>query len=418
MPSRVYLSEELLQPVGPEQPGGRDLRFEPVFSEILEARRADDVAGKVASWEVVADRSLEALEISKDIRLCCFLTEAGIFLDGFPALRDCLRLTREMVTRFWDDGLLPLVEDGDLDYRAGALAWFNDRMAEAMRMIPITARSGGGENFGFSRYLQARRIGYEDAIQKMSGEKRETMTSLRNQGWITLDAFEAAMKGTRRKHFEGIFLPFDEARQQFISLEKVIDEKCGQATPSFKEIRETLDDMQLLLESWRKKKAEEEPDVVPASAEETAAAAAQPQGNSTMAGFWTTGMPAESGSWQQAEALVRSGNVDQGLQKMAALAALETSGRGRFMRKLMLVDVCRTAGRERLARTILEELNEQIKDFRLDQWESSSLVGAVWSRLYRLYKKSESSSEQEQAVVLYNQICRLDPWQAYVDCED
>jgi len=129
-------------------------------------------------------------------------------------------------------------------------------------------------------------------------------------------------------------------------------------------------------------------------------------------------MPAESGSWQQAEGLVRAGNVDRGLQQMAALAALETSGRGRFLRKLMLVDVCRSAGRERLAKTILEELNEQIKDYRLDQWESSALVGAVWSRLYRLYRKSESSSEQDQAVVLYNQLCRLDPWQAYVDCED
>jgi hypothetical protein len=63
-------------------------------------------------------------------------------------------------------------------------------------------------------------------------------------------------------------------------------------------------------------------------------------------------------------------------------------------------------------------LNEQIKDYRLDQWESTALVGAVWSRLYRLYKKGESNNEQEQAVILYNQICRLDPWQAYIDCED
>ena len=103
---------------------------------------------------------------------------------------------------------------------------------------------------------------------------------------------------------------------------------------------------------------------------------------------------------------------------MAALAAQETSGRARFLRKLMLVDVCRNAGRERLARTVLEELNQQIAEYKLDQWESTALVGAVWSRLYGLYKKSESSSEQEQASVLYNQLCRLDPWQAYIDCKD
>jgi type VI secretion system protein ImpA len=412
MPERVYLTEALLQPVGPEQPGGRDLRFEPVFSEILEARRADDVAGKLPQWEVVAERSLEALQISKDLRLCCFLTEAGIFLDGFPALRDCLRLTREFLTRFWDKGLLPAVEDGDLDFRSGSLAWFNDRMADAVRLIPITAR-GGAENYSFSRFLQAQRIGSEEAIQRMPADKRETILSLRNQGWITLDAFEGAMKATRRKTFEAIHEPFEEARQQFLALEKTIDEKFGHASPSFKEARETLDDMRLLLDATLKKKREEEPDSVPGT--DQPGAAAQP---TTMAGFWTAGMPGESGSWQQAEALVRAGNVDLGLQKMAALAAQETSGRGRFLRKLMLVDVCRSAGRERLARTVLEELNEQIKDYKLDQWESTGLVGAVWSRLYRLYKKSDLSSDQDQAMVLYNRICKLDPWQAYVDCED
>jgi len=413
MPERVYLSEALLQPVGPEQPGGRDLRFEPVFSEILEARRADDVAGKLPQWEVVAERSLEALQISKDIRLCCFLTEAGIFLDGFPALRDCLRLTREFLTRFWDHGLLPAVEDGDLDYRSGSLAWFNDRMADTVRLIPITARSGGGENYSFSRFLQAQRIGSEDSIQRLPADKRETITSLRNQGWITLDAFEGAMKATRRKAFEAIHGPFDEARQQFLALEKTIDEKFGHASPSFKEARDTFDDMRMLLEATLKKKREEEPDVSPGS--EQPDDAAQP---ASTGGFWTAGMPGESGAWKQAEASVRSGNVDKGLQQMAVLAAQETSGRGRFLRKLMLVDVCRNAGRERLARTILEELNEQIKDYKLDQWESTGLVGAVWSRLYRLYKKSEVGSDQDQAVALYNQICKLDPWQAYIDCED
>src|SRR5579863_8738260 len=111
MATRVYLSDELLGAILPEQPAGRDLRFEPIFSEILEARREDDVGGKSPQWAVVADRSLEALQLSKDIRLCCFVTEAAIFLDGFAGLRDCLRLTREVLVRFWDHGLLPLAED-------------------------------------------------------------------------------------------------------------------------------------------------------------------------------------------------------------------------------------------------------------------------------------------------------------------
>ena len=84
----------------------------------------------------------------------------------------------------------------------------------------------------------------------------------------------------------------------------------------------------------------------------------------------------------------------------------------------MLVDVCLRVNRPLLARTILEELNQQITDYRLDRWESSSIVGGVWSRLYKIYKTSELGSEQDLAKLLYKKLCQLDPWQAFLHCED
>ncbi len=426
MADRVYFSDELLQPISPETPAGRDLRYEPLFSQILEARRADDrfdvgawekeEGRKAAEWDKVADLSLAALrESSKDLRLACFLTEAAIHLDGFIGLRDCLRLMKELLYRYWDKGLLPAVESGDLDYRASSLTWLEDRMPEVLRTVPITSRDGKDENFSFARYLQARRIGTEDSIQRLSPEVRETIIGLRQQGWITMDVFDAAMRATRRKGFEAVYQPFEEAYEQFLALDKVVDEKFGHAAPGLTTAKESFEEIRRLLGPILKKKREEEPDKPPG--EEGADGVTQPA--STMAGFWTAGMPSDqSGSWQQAEALIRSGSVDQGLQQMAVLAAQETSGRARFLRKLMLVDICSGAGRERLARTVLEELNQQIADYKLDLWESTALVGAVWSRLYRLYKRSEMTSEQELAVALYNRLCRLDPWQAYINCED
>lgn len=401
MPARVYLSEALLQPATAERPAGRDLRFEPVFGEILEARRADEASGKAPDWEVVADRSLGALQISKDLRLCCFLTEAGIFLDGFAGLRDCLRLTREILTRFWEQGLFPLIEDGDLDYRSGPLAWFNERMADAIKLIPVTSRGDKGENYSFSRFLQAQQIGTEDGISRLPGERRETVMGLRQQGWITIDTFAAAVKATPRRAFEAICQPFEEARQQFLALERTVEEKFGSAAPSFRDALTTLDDMQMLLEDALNKKREEEPG--PLMDEQRAdEGAAKP--TRTKFNLWMSDLPPESRPWKQAEELIQSGQIDQGLQQMAALAARETSGRARFLRKLTLADVCRDTGRERLARTILEELNRQITEYKLEHWESTALVGSVWSRLYRLYKKSEMSSEQDQAVDLYNQL--------------
>jgi type VI secretion system protein ImpA len=426
MADRIYFSDELLQPISAESPSGRDLRYEPLFSQILEARRADDNLSlgtwekeegrKAAQWDRVAELALGALRDStKDLRVACFLAESSIHLDGFAGLRDCLRLIKELLYRFWDQGLFPAVEGGDLDYRASSLSWLNDRMPDVLYLVvPITARDGREENYSFVRYLRARQIGREDAIARLAGEKRETITGLLQQGWITLDAFDAAMKATKRAALESVCKSFEECYEQFLALEKIVDERFGQAAPPFSSAKESFEEMRRVLNQALKKKREEEPDAVPAAAPGESQA---PQ--TTLAGFWTAGMPSDaSGSWQEAEALVRAGSVDRGLQGMAALAAQETSGRARFMRKLMLVDVCRNAGRERLARTVLEELTKQIADYKLDQWESSALVGAVWSRLYRIYKKSEMSSEQDQAVVLYNQLCRLDPWQAYLDCED
>jgi type VI secretion system protein ImpA len=426
MADRVYFSDELLQPISVESPSGRDLRYEPLFGEILEARRADDALSlgawekedgrKAAQWDRVAELSLTALKDStKDLRLACFLAEAAIHLDGFAGLRDCLRLMKELLYRFWDLGLFPAVDEGDLDFRASSLTWLNDRMPEVLQLIPITARDGKEENYSFARYLQARRIGREDGIPRLPTDTREAVIGLRQQGWITMDAFEGAMKATKRAALEALYEPFEDCHENFLALEKVVDERFGQSAPAFTSAKETFEEMRRMLSQALKKKREEQPDAVPA---ESSGGALQPQ-STALTGFWTAGMPTDtSGSWQEAEALVRSGSVDHGLQRMAALAAQETSGRARFMRKLMLVDVCRNAGRDRLARTVLEELTKQITDYKLDLWESSALVGAVWSRLYRIYKKSEMSSEQDQAVVLYNQLCRLDPWQAYLDCED
>jgi type VI secretion system protein ImpA len=414
MASRVYLSEELLQPVRPEQPAGDDLRFERIFAEILEARRSDDIGAKSSQWDLVADRCLEALLRSKDLRLCCFLTEAAIQLDGFSGLKDCLRLSRELLSRFWDLGLYPLIEAGDLDYRASALSWFNDRMPETMKQVNITAR-GSGDNYTFARYLQAQKLGSEETIQRMSGRDRETAASLRKQGWITVDAFNAALRATKRKAFEPIYQSFDEAERQLQALRQVVEEKfAGQSTPSFRQAREAFEEMRLLLENTVKVKRQEEPDEAPeAKAPEQAA---QPN---TMTGLWTAGMPADtSGDWQHAEAMIRAGNTDQGLQSMAAMAARETTGRARFLRKLMLVDVCRNTGRMRLAQAILEELRGLITEYKLDQWESSALAGAVWSRLYRIYKGSEDGADKQKADELYILLSKLDPWQAYLDCED
>ena len=124
---------------------------------------------------------------------------------------------------------------------------------------------------------------------------------------------------------------------------------------------------------------------------------------------------AAGGSWQRAETLIRSGQVDDGLSEMTRLAAQETSGRDRFHRKLLLAEVCLASKRDRLARSILEELADQIDKLQLEHWESSELIACVWRRLYGLYRQRDSDSDR--ANKLYERLCKLDPWQA-LNCNE
>jgi type VI secretion system protein ImpA len=166
------------------------------------------------------------------------------------------------------------------------------------------------------------------------------------------------------------------------------------------------------------KKRAEEPDPVTADAGDGAAGSLGEKGNPVTVRF-ALALPELSGSssgsgssWQDAEALIRSGQVDKGLSQMVQLSAKETCGRNRFQRKLLLAEVCLSSKRERLARSILEELAEQIDKLQLESWESSELIAGVWIRLYKLYKQSGDSSDHDRGAKLYERLCRLDPWQA------
>jgi len=119
-------------------------------------------------------------------------------------------------------------------------------------------------------------------------------------------------------------------------------------------------------------------------------------------------------SWDEAESLIRSGQVDKGISRMVQLSLGETTGRNRFQRRLLLAEACLSTQRPRLARMILEELAEQIDKLQLETWESSEMISNVWTRLFKVYKQSGDSDDAEKAQKLYERLCRLDPWQALV----
>src|SRR5690348_6891095 len=95
--------EELLQPIPGENPSGQDLRYEPIYGEIKEARREDDEGPqgqwaherKLADWPKVIKLTTEALsKQSKDLQLAAWLTEALLRKEGVGGLCSGLALIK------------------------------------------------------------------------------------------------------------------------------------------------------------------------------------------------------------------------------------------------------------------------------------------------------------------------------------
>src|SRR5215471_2996659 len=425
----IGYSHDLLDPILPDLPGGTDMRWTPEWDRVREARRADDdlESGKwikrerkSSDWKLVRDLTTTMLrERTKDLQVALWLTEANIKLQGFPGLRDGLRITRELMVRYWDRGLFPTMEDGPED-RAGPFDWLNNKLVDSITTIPITLREDPGTDYSFNDLLDARHIGSEAALRNADGEidsrKKKALDQAVTEGHVSMDLFDAAVKASKRHKYEEFCADFQQTYDEFKALERVVDEKFGDAAPNLAQCRTTLSEIRQAVTDILDQKRREEPPppaiaVAPVSGavRSESVAPLEAARRSVTGGQMTQSVLA--GSWHQAESLVRAGEVDRGLLEMTRLAAAETTGRDRFQRKLLLAEVCLASNRERLARSILEELAEQIDKYQLESWESSELISNVWSRLYRLYMAPDSS-DHDRAAKLYERLCRLDPWQA------
>jgi type VI secretion system (T6SS) EvfE/EvfF/ImpA/BimE/VasJ family protein len=301
------------------------------------------------------------------------------------------------------------MEDGPED-RIGPFDWLNDKLVESILALPITCRSDKGGDFSLLQLRAALVIGSEGSFKSKDGEideaKKKAYTDALAAGGVSMEMYLAALRASSLEAYEKLDSVIAGVYQEFRALEKVVDEKFGEkAAPNLSDCRSALREIK---EEVSSRLGDKRPDPQEPG-QERSGASSRTNGLSfslPMLGGTST----VNGSWQEAEQLIRSGKVDAGLSAMTRLAASETTGRNRFQRKLLLAEVCLASRKNELARAILEELAEQINTFKLSDWESSDLVGGVWTRLYRLYKTE--SEDKDRAKELFERLCRLDPWQA------
>ncbi|MCC6229629.1 MAG: type VI secretion system protein TssA [Phycisphaerales bacterium] len=110
----------LLRPVSEAAPCGEELRYDRRYLEVMrlaegkpEQQIGDTIVpGEEPNWREVCDGCLELFARSKDLRVAMLLCLANLRLEGYPGLRDGLRIVKGIVDTYWD-GLFPILDPDD-----------------------------------------------------------------------------------------------------------------------------------------------------------------------------------------------------------------------------------------------------------------------------------------------------------------
>ena len=259
--------EPLLTPIAGPHPGGVELRYDPLYDQVKEARREDDdtpqgdwvVERKTADWPTVVRLTTQALSTrTKDLQLAAWLTEAKLRREGLPGLHSGLVLLRELMDRFWEH-LYPEIEDGDAEYRAAPLEWLGGVLDLPIRRVPLT-RAG----HHLISYKESRTIPTEQEAGEDDG-KAATRAARLADGKVAPEEVDRAFDGTPKAFYKQLNADLASCLEALAQLDARASERFGAAAPSFARLRETLEDLQRTARQLLKKKLEQDPDPVAAA---------------------------------------------------------------------------------------------------------------------------------------------------------
>ena len=256
------LRGDLLSPIPGTDPAGIDLRYDPVYDKIKEARLQDDDGPqgdwqrprKTADFALVAKLAGDALAgRSKDLQLAAWLTEAQVHREGFAGLLAGLTLIRSLLLDFWD-GLHPPIEDGDPELRAAPLAWIGYSLAPVVRTVPLN-RSG----HDYFKYRESRTIGYE-ADANTDPKALQARQQAIADGRITGEEFDKGFESTPKSWYKAQAADLRASLEALEGLDALSRERFGDAAPSYSRLQEALVEVQRTVGQLLGRKLELDPD--------------------------------------------------------------------------------------------------------------------------------------------------------------
>ena len=279
MPVDTALLEALLLPVPGDNPAGRDLRYDPRYDQVKEARREDlelppgglATDRKVADWQHVVKLSAQLLSAeTKDLQLAAWLSEALLKRDGLSGLITGLESLRSILERYWDH-CYPAWDEDDPELRAGPLVWVGSKLEVPVRQTAIAP--GGVSLLDY----QASRVVPSEADAEGNRDKRVARAEALGDGKRSPEEVDGAIAGAPKAFYKTLLAETDAALAATVALEKASDERFGRDAPSFGRLRSALDDIRRTAAPILAQKLIDDPDPIveePVAGEDGAAGAA------------------------------------------------------------------------------------------------------------------------------------------------
>lgn len=244
--------EAILAPLAGDQPTGADLRqdFAPtsIYFRLRDARaqardaeRQADTEGNdeglPALWRPVATMAIGALkENSKDLEVATWLTEALVRMAGLRGLMAGASVIGGLVERHWD-GLFPVPEEGDMEARVAAVAGLSGQGADGTLMQPLRKvalfRRPDGSPFSIWQF--------QAALELSSITDPARRAQRIDSGVLPFEEVEKEARAAGAAHWSAEREQITKTLAAWKEMERVFDEKAGDASPAANRVRELLE---------------------------------------------------------------------------------------------------------------------------------------------------------------------------------
>lgn len=260
--------ESILQPISEESPSGEYLRYEGIYDQISEARRADknlsqgewETELKVADFRQVINLAVPTLtNQSKDLQIGVWLGEALMSEYGFAGLRDSLKLLSGLQERFWET-LHPEIDEGDMEGRANAISWFSIEASLSIKKMKITA----GEGYSYLDWEDSKTFDIPENIDTLEYVDQDRYRALAaqaaNEKRVTGELWRKEKPRSNRAFYEALDFTLAECWAEYHELNRVIEEKFDfNQMPGLTELKKSFEDVEQQVKKLLEEKRIEEP---------------------------------------------------------------------------------------------------------------------------------------------------------------